>query len=80
MLNDKCEISVLLAYGMSAYIIASIYYLIFTRAVGTPFNDSLTQEQISIKNKSAGKRRAVFYTGIILAIGVLYFLQPFNEC
>ena len=46
MLNDKCEISVLLAYGMSAYIIASIYYLIFTRAVGTPFNDSLTKKDI----------------------------------
>lgn len=80
MLYDKCEMSVLLAYGMSAYMIASIYYLIVTRAVGTPFNDSLTQEQITIKNKSASKRRAIFYTGIFFAAGILYFLQPFNEC
>ena len=36
-LSQKCEISILLAYGMLAYIMASIYYLIFTRTVGTPF-------------------------------------------
>jgi len=80
MLNDQCEISIILAYAMSTYIIASLYYLIFTRIVGTPFNDSLTEEQIKIKNKSANKRRAIFYTGIVFAMGILYFIQPFSEC
>lgn len=80
MLNDQCEISIILAYAMSTYIIASLYYLIFTRIVGTPFNDSLTEEQIKIKNQSANKRRAIFYTGIVFAMGILYFIQPFSEC
>ena len=80
MLQNKCEISIFLAYSMSAYIIASFYYLLFTRAIGTPFKDSLTSEQIKIKENSANKRRAIFYSGIIFAVGILYYMRPFSEC
>ena len=79
-LSQKCEISILLAYGMLAYIMASIYYFIFTRTVGTPFYDSLTDAQRAIKNKSAGKRKSIFYTGILISIGALFYLRPFNDC
>tara|TARA_B100000925_G_scaffold203639_1_gene154585 strand:- start:1420 stop:1665 length:246 start_codon:yes stop_codon:yes gene_type:complete len=80
MFKDKCEMSVFLAYGMSAYVIASFYYLLFTRAIGTPFIDSLSESQLKIKENSANKRRAIFYSGIILAVGVLYYFAPFSEC
>ena len=42
----NCEISVYLAYGMAIYVFASIFYLIFTHNIGTPFKDSLTQRQL----------------------------------
>jgi len=80
MLTDKCQISTVLAYAMSAYVISSFYYIIFTRTIGTPFNDSLTQGQIEIKNKSANKRRSIFYTGIVLSVALLYFTKPFSGC
>ena len=43
-----CKISIYLAYAMAIYTIASIYYMIRTRSVGTPFKDSLS-ETIMIK-------------------------------
>ena len=42
---DNCSMSVTLAYGMLIYILASIFYLLRTRTIGTPFYDSLTDEQ-----------------------------------
>ena len=42
---DNCTMSVTLAYGMLIYILASVFYLLRTRTIGTPFNDSLTKEQ-----------------------------------
>ena len=46
-----CTISVYLAYTMSAYFFASIYYLIVSRFVGTPFYDSLTKKQQKMTKK-----------------------------
>jgi hypothetical protein len=76
----KCEISIPLAYGMAIYIFASIFYLIFTRNIGTPFNDSLTSQQTIIKNKSAATRRRIFYSGIAVGCVLSFLLQPFNKC
>lgn len=44
-----CRISIYLAYAMAVYTIASIYYIIMTRNIGTPFKDSLTLKQRQIK-------------------------------
>ncbi len=57
---DVCRMSIYLAYGMAIYCIASIYYLVRTRSVGTPFKDSLTPKQIKIK-KSIGKRKEKYF-------------------
>jgi hypothetical protein len=76
----NCEISIHLAYGMAIYVFASIFYLIFTRNIGTPFNDSLTSQQTIIKNKSAGTRRRIFYSGIAVGCVLSFFLRPFNKC
>jgi hypothetical protein len=65
---------------MAIYCIASIYYLIRTRSVGTPFKDSLSPKQKKIKKESADIRRNIFYQGIAGAAVVLFFFQPFKKC
>lgn len=76
----NCKISIILAYAMAAYCLASGYYLIFSRFAGTPFRNSLSVQQIKIKRQSAGKRKNIFIQGIILASIILYFLKPFSNC
>jgi hypothetical protein len=75
-----CKMSVFLAYAMAIYTIASIYYYIRTRYVGTPFSDSLTKEQRDIKRKSANVRKNIFCQGVILSIVTLIILKPFQKC
>ena len=75
-----CKISVVLAYTMSIYTIASIYYLVRTRSVGTPFKDTLTKEQIKIKKESAKIRSNIFYQGIGVAFICLLLFRPFSKC
>ncbi len=77
---DVCRMSIYLAYGMAIYCIASIYYLVRTRSVGTPFKDSLTPKQIKIKKESANVRRNIFYQGIAGSAIILFFFQPFKKC
>ena len=76
----NCKISIYLAYSMSVYCLACLYYIIFTRNVGTPFRNSLSKKQLSIKNNSAGIRRNIFYTGIALGSGLMILWKPFNKC
>ena len=80
MFEDKCQISTAFAYMMFAYIIGSVYYIVHTRFIGTPFIDSLTEEQIAIKKESASHRRIIFYTGLVGAVIFLYIIRPFKEC
>lgn len=80
MLLGKCKIYSLLAYGMAAYCIASFFYFVRTSSIGTPFKDSLTPNQISIKNESASARKSVFIQGILLAIVLLLWFEPFKGC
>lgn len=77
---SECKISIYLAYGMLLYIIASMYYLIVTLNMGTPFKDSLTREQLNIKNESALVRKRVFFTGIIIGGVFIYIYRPFKTC
>jgi hypothetical protein len=50
------------------YTIACILYLIFTRNLGTPFADSLTDEQQVIKRSSSMSRATVFLTSVVMSI------------
>ena len=77
---NVCRISVFLAYGMALYCMASLYYFIRTRSVGTPFKDSLSPKQLEIKKKSVAVRKNIFYQGIIGSIVLLYFFKPFSTC
>jgi hypothetical protein len=75
-----CTISVYLAYTMTAYFFGSIYYLIVSRFVGTPFYDSLTKKQQEIKSSSVKTRRGIFYQGIIVSLLGLILFTPFHSC
>tara|TARA_B100000795_G_scaffold267399_1_gene252138 strand:+ start:825 stop:1061 length:237 start_codon:yes stop_codon:yes gene_type:complete len=75
-----CKISILLAYAMAIYTLASIYYYIRTRSVGTPFKDSLTEKQIEIKKESVKVRSNIFYQGIGLSLISLAMFRPFEKC
>ena len=77
---DNCKISIYLAYIMSCYSIATMYYLVASKSVGTPFYDSLTKEQIAIKKKSRKVRLGIFQKGFIIGITVLFVTKPFQKC
>ena len=65
---------------MLAYTFASMYYMINTRNIGTPFKDSLNQEQLIIRKRSANIRRNIFRNGMLIAIVGIFILKPFAKC
>ena len=76
----KCQVSQILAYAMLSYCIASLWYYFNTKSLGTPFNDSLNENQIAIKKDAVKKRKQIFINGIIVAIVIIVIWKPFNEC
>lgn len=77
---NHCKVPVFFAYLSIAYIASSVYYMIMTRKLGTPFNDSLTKEQREIKEKASRERKAIFCNGIMLSVILIVVIQPFSSC
>ena len=75
-----CTIHTILAYIMAVYFIASIVYIVATQFVGTPFTDSLTEEQLELKRKSARTRGAIFWVGVGMGIVLCMYFHPFKQC
>ena len=80
MLGNICVMSNWLAYAMAIYCIASIFYLVRSRNVGTPFNDSLNDKQREIKKKSTAARKNIFFQGVALGAVILFLFKPFDQC
>jgi len=80
MFKNICNISILLAYVMTAYCMASFFYIFKTKNIGTPLKDSYTAEQIKIKEESSNQRRKIFNNGLLLSFVVLFLLKPFKDC
>ena len=80
MIGDICIMSNYLAYAMAVYCIASVYYVVQTRNIGTPFKDSLSKKQLAIKAESANKRRNIFYQGIGAGVVICLLFKPFDRC
>lgn len=80
MLPEVCEMSPYLAYAMIIYCISTVYYMYMTRDIGTPFNDSLTDEQREIKKQSASIRRSIFYQGLGVGLVLIILFRPFAKC
>jgi len=75
--DRKKTMQAIFAYLMATYVLASIYYLVASRCIGTPFNDSLTAEQQTIKALAVQQRKTIFYTGIGVGAAALAIFQPF---
>jgi len=69
-----------LVYSMLIYCIASGYYYINTRNIGTPFRDSLTKKQLDIKKESIKIRKNIFFQGIGAGIVIIILFRPFRTC
>ena len=61
------------------YTISCILYLLLTRKIGTPFADSLTEDQQEIKQKSSMKRMNIFLKSMILSAIILAIWKPFKK-
>ena len=68
-----------LAYITMTYTIASVCYILMTRNIGRPFFDSLTEEQMEIKNQSKIIRAKVFLLSVVVASVFLCTWQPFSD-
>lgn len=75
-----CKIYTPLAYAMFIYIIGSIYYLIATRNIGTPFKNSLSKRQLQIKANAVKQRKNIFYIGCGIALLLVFIFRPFKNC
>lgn len=69
---------VILGYAAFAYALACIGYLALTRNIGTPFLDSLTDEQRAIKRASATVRGRAFVTAGLVSVVILSVCRPFR--
>ena len=58
------------------YTVACLLYLLFTRNIGTPFADSLTEEQQAIKRSSSMTRANVFLTSVIMSTVLVLVWKP----
>ena len=76
----KCKISIVLAYIMLVYLLASVYYMIRSKWEGTPFKDSLTEDQIIIQKASAQRRLNLFLQGLLVAVVLTAIFRPFRKC
>lgn len=65
-----------LAYVSMAYLLSCVLYLLLTRRMGTPFSDTLTEEQKKVKNCSAKGRRSVFVASAAVACLLLLVWRP----
>ena len=77
---EVCKISVYLAYGMGIYVFASLYYIIFTMNIGTPFKNSLSSEQLKIKKEASKKRGMIFLQGIFCGLILCLLFKPLKKC
>lgn len=58
------------------YTVACLLYLLLTRNIGTPFADSLTDEQQAIKRSSSVTRANVFLTSVIMSTVLVLVWKP----
>ena len=71
MFLDVCKVNLLLANLAAIYIIASIYYIIYTKTYfSTPLTDMIHKipKLTILKQKSSTKRTKVFFFGIFLGL------------
>ncbi len=71
-------LTVALAYASTGYAIASVFYFTITRALDTPFHDSLTDVQREILARSKQERWCAFGASVLFAALFMIALRPFQ--
>ena len=79
---NRCDALIYLAYLSTAYLLASIIYLICTRNIGTPVKDEMKKNPkiMKLKKLSSNKRRHIFIAALLLTIIILFIFKPFSNC
>lgn len=72
-------VTIAFARAAFVYVIACVGYLLMTRQIGTPFNDSLTEEQKKIKREAASIRRSAFIKSLLIGCVIVAALKPFTK-
>ena len=82
IIMNICNISTILSYITIIYVLASVYYIIFTKKLGTPFLDEVNKYPTLkyLREQSKKDRRDIFYHGIITSIIILIIFRPFINC
>lgn len=75
-----CAVARLLAYAFLIQLAAMVYYRVRTWSFGTPFGDSLTEEQRALKERESDKRRRIFWAGVVSAAVIAYYWKPLSGC
>lgn len=70
-----------LAYVAIAYMGASVIYLAIVALMGfgSPFKDSLSEEQRCIMKRAKRHRGAAFAAGVLIMVLLLLAMRPFNR-
>lgn len=68
-----------LAYAALAYLGACVGYLVLTRHMGTPFLNSLSDCQRTIKARSAARRARAFQIALVLTVAALAVTRPLRR-
>ena len=73
-------ITYFLATLATVYISTSVYYLIRTRCIGTPFKDQLTlyPELQQTYDRSVQVRRGIYNEGVIVSIVIFLIVKLIN--
>ena len=77
---EYCKFPIILADVLIIYLVSSILYLVFTANIGTAFKNSLTKEQLKIKNESSKTRSKIFYGTVVGVAIVVFSVRPFKKC
>jgi len=84
-----CKVPLVFTYIMLIYLIASVYYMIVTRNLGTPYSDAIKEvvensgkkdELEKLKKDAKDKRSTIFWSGVLIACIILIIFRPFSEC
>jgi hypothetical protein len=74
MLSKQKKLLFWLGIAMFVKIFGSAYYMIATASFGTPFKDSLSEDQLKLKQEQARRRGKVYAQGLVVGAIVAYVL------
>lgn len=76
----KCTPAIMILSHISiVYVIACIVYMVFSKHLGTPFKDSLTEEQKRVKAQSSHIRSQIFLLGLVAGFLVVFKMKPYES-